>query len=96
MTNAPLWSPSAERVAGANLHRLFARTAADHGLQYSGDPVADYVQQRTEETHDLWHVLTGYGRDTFGEACLLAFSYAQTGNRGIGLIALGGILAVRR
>ena len=43
MTNAPLWSPSAERVAGANLHRLFARTAADHGLQFSGDPVADYA-----------------------------------------------------
>jgi hypothetical protein len=26
--------------------------------------------------HDLWHVLTGYGTDEFGEAAL-AFSYAQ-------------------
>lgn len=42
MTNPPLWSPSDRRVAGANLHRLFARSAADHGLAFSGDPVSDY------------------------------------------------------
>jgi ubiquinone biosynthesis protein COQ4 len=36
--------------------------------------------------HDLWHVTTGYGRDLVGEAALLAFSYAQTRNRGIGFI----------
>jgi ubiquinone biosynthesis protein COQ4 len=32
--------------------------------------------------HDIWHVLTGYRRDALGEACLVAFSYAQT--RGLG------------
>ena len=36
--------------------------------------------------HDLWHVATGYGRDLVGEAALLAFSYAQTRNRGVGFI----------
>ena len=44
------------------------------------------------DQHDLWHVVTGYGRDTFGEACLLAFTYAQTRNRGLGIIALVGML----
>jgi len=44
--------------------------------------------------HDLWHVATGYGRDLVGEASLLAFSYAQTRNRGVGLIvAVAGLRA---
>jgi ubiquinone biosynthesis protein COQ4 len=44
------------------------------------------VGARMRDQHDLWHVVTGYGRDLVGEAAVLAFSYAQTGNRGIGLI----------
>lgn len=46
--------------------------------------------ERLRDQHDLWHTVTGYGRDTFGEACLLAFTYAQTGNRGLGVITLAG------
>ena len=42
--------------------------------------------ERLRDMHDLWHVTTGYGRDLLGEAALLAFTYAQTRNRGIGLI----------
>lgn len=52
--------------------------------------------ERMRDTHDLWHVLTGYGRDTFGEACLLAFTYAQTRNRGLGLIALIGAVKLTK
>lgn len=44
--------------------------------------------ERMRDQHDLWHVVTLYGRDPFGEACLLAFTYAQTRNRGVGVIAL--------
>lgn len=46
--------------------------------------------KRLRDQHDLWHTLTGYGRDELGELCLLAFTYAQTRNRGIGLIILVG------
>lgn len=46
---------------------------------------------RQRDMHDLWHTLTQYGRDELGEACLLAFTYAQTQNRGIGIICLAGI-----
>ncbi len=42
------------------------------------------------DQHDLWHTLVDYGRDELGEVCLLAFTYAQTGNRGIGVMALVG------
>ncbi len=41
---------------------------------------------RVRDMHDLWHVATGYNRDLVGEACLLAFTYAQLRDRGIGLI----------
>lgn len=44
--------------------------------------------ERLRDSHDLWHVVTGYGRDLMGEAGLLAFTYRQTRNRGIGFIVL--------
>jgi ubiquinone biosynthesis protein COQ4 len=46
--------------------------------------------RRTRESHDLWHVLSGYGRDGFGEACVVAFSYAQTKSLGFAAIAVMG------
>ena len=45
---------------------------------------------RMRDSHDLWHVTTGYGRDGLGELAQLAFYYAQTRNRGIGFIVLMG------
>ena len=46
---------------------------------------------RMRDMHDLTHVVTGYGRDTLGELCLLAFMYRHTGNPGGALIALMGM-----
>jgi ubiquinone biosynthesis protein COQ4 len=43
--------------------------------------------------HDLWHVLTGYGRDALGEICNLAFTFRQTRNPGIALIVRVGLAA---
>ncbi len=40
--------------------------------------------------HDLWHVVTGYNRDSLGELSLLAFTYRQFGNIGFLLIMLAG------
>lgn len=37
--------------------------------------------------HDLIHVLTGYGRDPVGEACVLAFTAEQMNLKGIGLFS---------
>jgi ubiquinone biosynthesis protein COQ4 len=57
---------------------------------------------RIRDSHDLWHVATGYNRDLLGEAMLLAFTFAQTRNPGIGAIAAmaflraGGIAGARR
>lgn len=51
---------------------------------------------RMRDSHDLWHVVTGYGRDLVGEAALLAFTYRQTRNRGIGFIVLVAYLKAGR
>jgi len=51
--------------------------------------------RRTRDTHDLWHILSGYHRDGLGEACLVAFSYAQTGSLGWAVIAIGAALRSR-
>ena len=57
-----------------------------------GDPDLMLFAARQRDMHDLWHVLTQYGRDELGEACLLGFTYAQNKNRGVGFIALVGCL----
>jgi len=51
--------------------------------------------RRTRDSHDIWHILSGYHRDGLGEACLVAFSYAQTGSLGWAFIAIGAALKSR-
>lgn len=70
-----------EQITGqglAEVSEATRRTDIDEDRRRFGD--------RLRDMHDLWHVASGYGRDLVGEAALLAFSYAQTGNRGIGFI----------
>ena len=56
-------------------------------------PPADditWFRERNREMHDLLHVVAGYGRDPLGEACVLAFTFAQNGSRGAAAIAMVG------
>ena len=48
---------------------------------------------RTREMHDLWHVVSGFGRDGLGEVCVVAFSYPQT--KGLGFAAIAAMGAVK-
>jgi ubiquinone biosynthesis protein COQ4 len=43
-------------------------------------------QLRLRDSHDLWHVATDYDRDGLGEVCLLAFTFAQSRNKGLAFI----------
>jgi len=45
-----------------------------------------WVGERMRDSHDLWHVVTGYGTDVIGEVALLAFTLAQARHLGIGMI----------
>lgn len=57
---------------------------------------AIWFRERNREMHDLLHVVTGYGRDPLGEGCLVAFSYAQTGQKGFAAIALFAAWRIHR
>lgn len=62
--------------------------ASEDYYQNVQDPDLLLFMRRNRDSHDLWHTLTQYGRDTLGETCLLAFTYAQSKNPGIRLILL--------
>lgn len=52
-----------------------------------------WMGRRIRDSHDIWHVLTGYKADeSLGEAALVAFSYAQVGGLGWAFIAAAASL----
>ncbi|GAA4037519.1 Coq4 family protein [Parerythrobacter jejuensis] len=60
-----------------------------------GDLVEWYAHRR-RDTHDLLHVLTGYGRDALGEQCVLAFTHGQNGGFAHLFIAYLGAINVKK
>lgn len=79
------------------LGREYARFIDDNGLDPDlfqappGMPAGiAYIVQRMRQTHDLWHVVTGYDTDIPGELSLLAFTYAQTQAPSMRLLATVG------
>ncbi|HYC75578.1 Coq4 family protein [Brevundimonas sp.] len=78
---------TAEGLA-AEARKVVTHTDAQH-------PVIWY-SRRLRDVHDVWHILTGYHTDALGEACVVAFSYAQTGNWGFALIGGGAAHEIRR
>ena len=59
--------------------------AASSNLQL--DPSRRNYMESGIALHDILHVVTGYGRDVVGEACVLAFTAEQFNLRGVGLIS---------
>ncbi|MCK0128495.1 Coq4 family protein [Erythrobacter sp. F6033] len=49
-----------------------------------------WYMARSRDTHDLFHVLTGYGRDALGEQCVLLFTHGQSPSQGHLLIGYAG------
>lgn len=66
--------------------------AASEAAQGTGSGDADTDEalfgRRLRDLHDVFHVVTGYGRDILGEIACLAFTYAQTWNTGVGYVVL--------
>lgn len=61
------------------------------------DDIVEWFGHRKRDTHDLFHVLSGYGRDALGEASLLAFTHGQSdGGRGVIFIAYMGCRQIRK
>lgn len=52
----------------------------------------NWMARRYRDTHDTWHVLTGYPPTGLGEMCVTMFAYAQTGSIGWLLLSIGVLL----
>ncbi|MEO1013879.1 MAG: Coq4 family protein [Pseudomonadota bacterium] len=69
--------------------------AEEIGADYTSPTQFEEYRRMTihqEVIHDLWHVLTGYGRDALGELCVLSFSHAQLGSPGVRMIVSVGAM----
>lgn len=80
-----------EQLSAEGLAEISRQKAADVDIRH---PYA-WMGRRTRDVHDVWHILSGYHRDGLGEACLVAFSYAQTKGKGWALIGIGAALRSR-
>jgi ubiquinone biosynthesis protein Coq4 len=59
-------------------------------IQVNSD--TDYLLLRLRQTHDIWHIVTGFGVDGMGELQLKAFELSQTRRPLAIVILLGGLL----
>lgn len=58
--------------------------------------LVEWFINRSRDTHDLFHVLTGYGRDALGEQCVLLFTHGQSPSQGHLLIGYAGAANIKK
>jgi ubiquinone biosynthesis protein COQ4 len=100
-----LWRPAPIDLAQlsalpvGSLGRTYAEQLQSQGLTPESliDPSpisspAQYITHRLRETHDIVHVLTGFGTDGVGELGLQAFNLAQVRSPLALLLIFGGLL----
>lgn len=56
----------------------------------------EWYYNRLRDTHDLLHVLTGFGRDALGEQCVLAFTYSQQPSPAHLFLGYAGALEIKK
>jgi ubiquinone biosynthesis protein COQ4 len=95
-----------ETCPPGSLGRWYAKFMIDFGLTeetyltialeqaepFAHDPERSWFHLRFDSSHDMRHVLAGYGPDRLGEICLLCFRYGQIRHHGfLVFILLGGL-----
>jgi ubiquinone biosynthesis protein Coq4 len=93
--------PALGELAGLPSETL-GRAYADYLARHRVDPAAlpieaaddelAFVRAHLYETHDVWHVVTGFGTDVAGELGLQAFYRAQLPGRLAESIVIGGLV----
>jgi ubiquinone biosynthesis protein COQ4 len=58
--------------------------------------LVEWFINRSRDTHDLFHILTGYGRDALGEASVLLFTHGQSPSQGHLLIGYAGAANIKK
>lgn len=75
----------------------FQKEMDESGEDLSGlDDARRLYINRIRHTHDLFHVLTGYGRDFVGELGLLGFTYQQSRVRTFAIMLQFSIIKARK
>ena len=85
-----------EGLTAAGLVEESLKPAGSARMRAKVDPLRLWWGDRSRDTHDLYHVLTGLGRDALGEACVLSFTYPQHGGRGLKFIAWLAVMEARK
>jgi ubiquinone biosynthesis protein COQ4 len=81
---------------GLSAAGLVAESEKFRGPDKRYDDMIEWYGNRQRDTHDLLHILTGYGRDALGEQCVLGFTYGQNKGWGNLLISYAGAFELRR
>jgi ubiquinone biosynthesis protein COQ4 len=97
---APIDLDALERLPEGTLGHEYAHQLRSQGLTPDSlidpNPITspqDYVTHRLRETHDIVHVLTGFGVDGVGELGLQAFNLAQNRSPLAVMLIFGGMLS---
>lgn len=95
----PIDLDALEQLPPGSLGHTYAKQLRSQGLSPESlidpNPISspqDYVVHRLRETHDIVHVLTGFGIDGAGELGLQAFNLAQNRSPLAVLLIFGGML----
>ena len=86
------------RLPADSLGGAYARHMRAHGLrpdfyeEQAPRHRMHYLRMRLRQTHDVWHVVSGFGTDEFGEVGLQGFYFAQFTNGQSALIGAGAML----
>lgn len=75
---------------GLTAHGLVQESLEQRAHHETYDDDLLWYSNRLRDTHDMYHVITGYGRDALGEAALLGFTHGQHGGLGVSFIAYMG------
>jgi ubiquinone biosynthesis protein Coq4 len=86
------------KLPEATLGYCFARQLRDKGFDPDYFRVRevhtdlDYVLMRLRQTHDIWHIVTGFDTDPISELGIKAVELAQTRRPMAAVVAAGGVL----
>ena len=80
---------------GLSAAGLIADFNAARGGRVRLDDKIEWYAERLRDTHDLLHVLTGFGRDVLGEQCVLTFVFGQRPSIGHLFVGYAGALLTR-
>lgn len=75
---------------GLTAHGLVEESLSQRASHEAFDDDLLWYVNRLRDTHDMYHILTGYGRDALGEDALLGYTHSQHGGLGVRFIAYMG------